>query len=242
MKRLTTDDSKSILCGLNLFFAKDGEVWIRGGGPEPDYPDCTLTDWINRAAAVQGIELGADDAESLGDVMYDCLQYGVDATEGILALLHTAAVQAAEMRGRLAPIEDILGDDYDIDRLRELVEACKGLEPSEIAESKLLIATRKDPEKLARMAELLEADRDGRCVVLPCKFGDPVYRIYDDCTLPGDCYTKQKCRGCEYRNIFIEEQEFCLSMLSQNGKMRHPYYTSKEAAESVLKGEHDGVH
>lgn len=68
---------------------------------------------------------------------------------------------------RLAAIEDILGDDYDLDRLRELLEACKGLEPSEIAESKLLIATRKDPEKLARMAELVEADRDGRCVVLP---------------------------------------------------------------------------
>ena len=67
---------------------------------------------------------------------------------------------------RLAAIEDILGDTYDLDRLRELVEACKGLEPSEIAESKLLIATRKDPEKLARMAELIEADQEGRCVVL----------------------------------------------------------------------------
>ena len=125
MKRLTTDDTESILLGLNLFFAKDNEVWIRGGGPEPDYPECTLTDWINRAAAVQEIELGADDAESLGDVMYDCLQYGVDATEGILALLHAAAVQAAEMRGRLAAIEDILSDDYDLDRLRELVTAAR---------------------------------------------------------------------------------------------------------------------
>lgn len=81
MKRLTTDDTESILLGLNLFFVKDNEVWIRGGGPDPDYQDCTLTDWINRAAAAQGIELDADDAEALGDVMYDCLQYGVDATE-----------------------------------------------------------------------------------------------------------------------------------------------------------------
>ena len=94
---------------------------------------------------------------------------------------------------------------------------------------------------LARIRELVEADRDGQCVVLPCKFGDPVYRIYDDCTLPGDCYTKQKCRGCEYRNIFIEEQEFCLSMLSQNGKMRHPYYTSKEAAEAALRDQNGGT-
>ena len=78
----------------------------------------------------------------------------------------------------LAAIEDILGDTYDLARLRELIEACKGLEPSEIAESKLLIATRKDPEKLARMAKLVEADRDGRCVVLPCKpSGVTVYQL-----------------------------------------------------------------
>lgn len=123
MKRLTTDDAESILFGLNLFFVKGNEVWIRGGGPEPDYSDCTLTDWINRAAAAQRIELDADDPESLGDIMYDCLQYGADATEGILALLHAAAVQAAEMRGRLASIEDVLGGEYEIAHLRELVEA-----------------------------------------------------------------------------------------------------------------------
>lgn len=107
---------------------------------------------------------------------------------------------------RLAAIEDILGDDYDLDRLRELVQS----------------------------------DRDGRCVVLPCKVGAPVWRIYDDCEFPGDCGTKQKCRGCEYRNIFAEEQAFCLSMLSQNGKLGHPYYTSIEAAEAALKGEQNG--
>lgn len=42
---------------------------------------------------------------------------------------------------RLASIENILGDEYDIDRLRELVNA----------------------------------DREGRCVMLPCKVGDTVY-------------------------------------------------------------------
>lgn len=122
MKRLTTDDVNSIFFGLNLFFVKDNEVWIRGGGPDPDYQDCTLTDWINRAAAAQGIELDADDAESLGDIMCDCLQYGADATEGILALLHAAAVQAAEMRSRLVSIENILGDKYTLDHVRNLIQ------------------------------------------------------------------------------------------------------------------------
>lgn len=44
---------------------------------------------------------------------------------------------------RLLDIEDILGDDYDLDRLKELVQA----------------------------------DRDGKCVVLPCKYNDDVYFI-----------------------------------------------------------------
>ena len=43
----------------------------------------------------------------------------------------------------LTAIEDILGDEYDLDRLRELAQA----------------------------------DREGRCVVLPCKIGDTLYRI-----------------------------------------------------------------
>lgn len=123
MKRLTTDDSKSILCGLNLFFAKDGEVWIRGGGPEPDYQDCTLVDYIVRAAETHHLNIVSRDVENLGDEMYDCLQYGTEELEGVVALLHAAAVQAAEMRGRLADIEDILGDEYDLDHLQELAEA-----------------------------------------------------------------------------------------------------------------------
>lgn len=198
MKRLTTDDPNSILLGINLFFVKDSEVWIRGGGPEPDYPDCTLTDWINRAAVVQGIELGADDAESLGDVMYDCLQCGVDATEGILALLHAAAVQAAEMRGRLALIEDILGDDYNIDRLRELAKA----------------------------------DQDGRCVVLPVKVGDTVYRVI----------TTRDCPPL-LSEIAIKTVEQAASLIGRMGKhLVISYYPTREAAEVALKGDRDGVH
>ena len=107
---------------------------------------------------------------------------------------------------RLAAIEDILGDDYDLDRLRELVEA----------------------------------DREGPCVVLPCKVGSPVWRVYDDCEFPGDCHTKQKCKGCEYRSIFAEEQAFCLSMLSQSAKLGHPNYASMKDAWTGIEGEENG--
>lgn len=51
---------------------------------------------------------------------------------------------------RLAAIEDILGDEYNLDRLRELAQA----------------------------------DREGRCVVLPCKVEDDVYINIFGRTLP----------------------------------------------------------
>ena len=51
---------------------------------------------------------------------------------------------------RLAAIEDILGDEYDLERLRELAQA----------------------------------DREGRCVVLPCKVEDDVYINILGRTLP----------------------------------------------------------
>lgn len=143
MKRLTTDDEKSTVLNLNMFYAKNGEVWVRGGGPYPDFQDVTLVQWIRAAAQKHGLNLTAEDPENLGDEMYDALQDGDETVEGIVALLHAAAVQATEMRERLKPIEDILGDDYDLDRLRELVEA----------------------------------DRDGRCVVRMCKTGDKIYVV-----------------------------------------------------------------
>lgn len=59
---------------------------------------------------------------------------------GMLAVLKNSNRYSAIER--LATIEDILGDDYDLDRLRQLVQA----------------------------------DRDGRCVVLPCKEGDKLRR------------------------------------------------------------------
>lgn len=50
---------------------------------------------------------------------------------------------------RLAAIEDILGDEYDLDELKEMVQA----------------------------------KREGRCVVLPCKVGDTVYLLEKNCVL-----------------------------------------------------------
>lgn len=102
---------------------------------------------------------------------------------------------------RLSAIEDILVDDYDLDRLKELVEA----------------------------------DREGKCVVLPCKVGESVWEVLDVCNFPGDCHETQTCKGCEYREIFKEKLAFSLYMISRNGKLEPPYYASEKEAEAALE-------
>ena len=55
--------------------------------------------------------------------------------------------------------------DKIIDRLGTYEDT--GLEPEEIYEVRFLIAAQRDPQKLARLRELVLADRDGRLVELP---------------------------------------------------------------------------
>lgn len=69
---------------------------------------------------------------------------------------------------RLAEIENILGDDYDYELLSKLVTAYK--------EGRYIIMRDAEQKGVARLLELSEADRDGRCVVLPCKEGDKLRR------------------------------------------------------------------
>ena len=64
---------------------------------------------------------------------------------------------------RLVTIEDILGDEYDLDELKEKVQA----------------------------------KREGRRVVLPCKKGDTVWRIVHDAT---PHVTKDRCTDIKYEN------------------------------------------
>ena len=76
---------------------------------------------------------------------------------------------------RLAAIEDILCDDtdeYDLDRLAVM---CNQRMTMREEVSQRFSLTAKIP--LDRLRELAEADRDGRCVVVPCKLGDTVYFI-----------------------------------------------------------------
>ena len=61
------------------------------------------------------------------------------------------------------------------------------------------------PEEIAHAKDLLAAEKDGRCVVLPCNVGDTVYKISYDCTKrirynPFDengCSTAELCLKCD---------------------------------------------
>lgn len=121
--RMTSDDPEYIASHLNIFFTQDGEGYVRSGGT--DNQDIEMMDWIQSAAKNIGVELCSKGGEGLCDELYDNLQYGIETAEGVIAYLYLAVLQAMEMRGRLKDIENILGDEYDLDRLRELEQADK---------------------------------------------------------------------------------------------------------------------
>ena len=77
---------------------------------------------------------------------------------------------------RLVTIEDILGDEYDLDLLQKQIQAYR--------EGRYIILKEPEQAGISRLRELAQADREGRCVVLPCKVEDDVYINILGRTLP----------------------------------------------------------
>lgn len=170
MKRLTTNcPDNNLDAALNLFYVKDFETWVRGGGDGPDYPDIRLYDFIRKAAKIllPDLDFPMDD-DGVDYAMSELLLDGPDEPTGLLALLYTAAWSYAELRGRLMQYEDT------------------GLEPAMCANYKTF-----EDEAISkgvtfkRIVELMEADRAGRLVVLPVRpvltqsIGSMLYIIED---------------------------------------------------------------
>lgn len=123
-----------------------------------------------------------------------------DVCEGIIC--EEEACSQRKTWERLKAIEDILGNEYDLDRLRELVQA----------------------------------DRERRCVVLPCKVGDPVYMATGRSRITG--YEEDICDG------FFIDRTGKLQIKAQNYTGNHGTYGSledgsvqltREAAEKALE-------
>ena len=170
MKRLTTNcPDDNLDAALNLFYIKDFETWVRGGGDGPDYPDIRLYDFIRKAAKIllPDLDFPMDD-DGVDYAMGELLLDGPDEPTGLLALLYTAAWSYAELRGRLMQYEDT------------------GLEPAMCANYKTFedVAISKGVT-FKRIVALMEADKDGRLAVLPVRpvltqsIGSMLYIIED---------------------------------------------------------------
>lgn len=117
--------------------------------------------------------------------------------------------QAAENNARLRMIEKILGNDYDLDRLKELIEA----------------------------------DQEGRCVVLPVKLKETFYTIDKVRTLChlGYYFDEYDCQGCEEacdsKLDFEVRKQSCYnkSQLLSFVESQKKIYLSEQEAESDLK-------
>lgn len=188
MKRLTTNcPDNNLDAALNLFYIKDFETWVRGGGDGPDYPDIRLYDFIRKAAKIllPDLDFPTDD-DGVDYAMGELLLDGPDEPTGLLALLYTAAWSYAELRGRLMQYEDT----------RLTPERCAEFARAD-AEGRYIVMRDAEQEGVARLRELAEADRAGRVEVLPCKVGDTVYEVTSRKTIS------------EYRVKAIRVELFC---------------------------------
>ena len=92
----------------------------------------------------------------------------------------------------------------------------------------------------SRLRELAEADKDGRCVVLPCKVGDTVWRIVRD----GEPHiTRDEVRDM----YFADDMTLCVELVGGRvtftEKFGKTVFLTREEAEKALQemdGKKDG--
>ena len=221
MKRLTTNcPDNNLDAALNLFYIKDFETWVRGGGDGPDYPDIRLYDFIRKAAKIllPDLDFPMDD-DGVDYAMGELLLDGPDEPTGLLALLYTAAWTYAELRGRLMQYEDTGRTPEEIDMDHEAAETLRRL--------------CRDCN-LDRLEKLVKADKDGRLVVLPCKVGDTLFRVFAGEIL------EHKVRNMRYLAIQgrwdIDTSPFCSYVESSIGKT---IFLTREEAEKALEAMKD---
>ena len=194
MKRLTTNcPDNNLDAALNLFYVKDFETWVRGGGDGPDYPDIRLYDFIRKAAKIllPDLDFPMDD-DGVDYAMGELLLDGPDEPTGLLALLYTAAWSYAELRGRLMQYEDTGKTPVEVSTLVKdwndlctIVRECGGI---------------------SRVRVLAEADKDGRLVVLPCKVGGTLWVTGRD-NVPRE----MELEAPDIRAVCTDEDNLCMS-------------------------------
>lgn len=102
------------------------------------------------------------------------------------------------------------------------------------AEGRYIVMRDAEQEGVARLRELAEADKDGRLVVLPCKVGDTLFRVFAGEIL------EHKVGNMRYLAIQgrwdIETYPFCPYVESSIGKA---IFLTREEAEAALEAMKD---
>ena len=224
MHRLTTDNpTDNIEASLNLFYVRDGDAFIRGGGDAPDYADISVTDFIRKTArALCPDMLLPESAEEISFAMAEYLFDGYEEPSGLIALLYTAAWSYAELRERLKAYEDTGLSPEKVSWMKEVVEA----------------AFYNDTSRIERAHNLHVADKEGRVVVQPCKIGDILYRVF-----AGEIF-EHRVGSMKYFAIQgqwdIETYPFCPCVESSIGKTVFLTRGEAEKALAEMEGKKDG--
>lgn len=115
-----------------------------------------------------------------------------------------------------------------------------GLEPEAVETVKLALAAKHmvDLETLnntpiSRLVEFVEADEDGRVVVLPCKVGDTVWRIVRD----GEPHiTRDEVRDMYFADDMTPCVELVGGRVTFTEKFGKTVFLSREEAERAMEG------
>lgn len=123
-----------------------------------------------------------------------------------------------------------------------------GLEPEEIKDHEEMFAAYrhvcggKSPEEIVHALELMEAERNGRLVVLPCKVGDAVYMVSAVGCGDNVYHCDKPCNGtwknCNSydESLRIDEIPFSYFRIPDIGKTVFP---TRAEAEEAMKGGQD---
>ena len=134
---------------------------------------------------------------------------------------------------RLRDIENILGNEYDLDLVQKLIQTYR--------EGRYIIMKEPEQAGVSRLRELARADREGRCVVLPCKPSDvTVYQLRN----------KKHARGVGVSPRHIScatvwaDGSYALHHQGQDDCLDRDFsktwFLTREEAEAALRREQDG--
>ena len=130
---------------------------------------------------------------------------------------------------RLAAIEDILGEEYDLNLVQRLIQAYK--------EGRYIIMKEPEQAGVSRLRELAQADREGRRVVLPCKVEDDVYINILGRTLP---FTVISISQMASTPTFKAQHGIRLVYIFKADDVGEAVFMTRAEAEAALRREQDG--